>query len=302
MKVPEMPNLGPVLYHYTDIYGVEGIVGGEKLRGTDIRFMNDLSEQRFGEALLDRAFDECVSEITEVAKSGDPQFVSVLNSVEDLRGTTTMLRGDYAPLAVEYFAVCFSESPDQLSQWRAYAQEGYCLAFDTAELFRYLRSTPDTGTSADAPLAAEMKRVSYGEAGLTDLKASIKDRALAAAAEDVRLGLVGTSSRTGHRVDWGMGIALETVFHKDAAFSEEREVRILVGGAADAHTPGRFGMVPRAHVPLRRELIQSVTVGPNTYADLQALSLESYAVANRWWAGHSTGQFQVLRSSIPYRG
>ncbi|WP_156354209.1 DUF2971 domain-containing protein [Gordonia sp. HS-NH1] len=302
MTVPAMPEFGPVLYHYTDIYGVEGIIGGENLRGTDIRFMNDLSEQRFGEGLLDRAFDECGSELQAEAKSGDPLIAAAVDSLTDLHGTTRMFRGDYAPLAMEYFAVCFSESRDQLSQWRAYAREGYCLAFDTAELFTYLRSTPNTGSSADAPLATDMRRVSYGDSGFADLKAFIRGRVLAAATEDIEHGLVGSSSRTGHRNDWGMGVALEAVFHKDPAFAEEREVRVLLGGAADAHTPGRFGMVPRAHVPLQRQLVRSVTVGPNTYADLQATSLESYAVATRWWGGHPTGQFSVLRSEIPYRG
>ena len=302
MTVPAMPEIGPTLYHYTDIYGVEGIIGSEKLRATDIRFMNDVSEQRFGDSLLDRAFGECASELESEADSGDPLIVAAVDSLADLYGSARSFRGDYSPLAAEYFAVCFSESQDQLSQWRAYAREGYCLAFDTAELFNYLRYTPNTGTSADSPLASDMRRVSYGDSGLAELKTLVRDRAIAAAAEDIDLGLVGTSSRTGHRNDWGMRLAVEAIFHKDAAFAEEREVRVLLGGSPDAHTPGRFGMVPRAHIPLQRHLVQSVTVGPNTYADLQVASLESYAVANRWWAGPSTGQFAVLRSEIPYRG
>ena len=38
------------------------------------------------------------------------------------------------------FAACFSESPDDLSQWRAYCQRGgYCLGFESAASQKALR-------------------------------------------------------------------------------------------------------------------------------------------------------------------
>ncbi len=286
----------PDLYHYTDIYGLQGMVEKEQIWATDVRFLNDSSEQRFGEGLLDQVFDDCIAMAEVALRAGEVGAEEYLYALSDIRDTAHSYRGGYSPLTQHYSVICLTEAGDQLSQWRGYARDGYCLRFDARELFTMYRTTPATGTSADAPIASEMRRVSYGDDGIDDIRALVVREASACAA---RTPTVRTPHRPGHDSEPAARVAAEALFHKHPAFAEEREVRILIPRSGEIHTPGQRGMVPRLEIPLPRACVRSIMVGPNAEADLQEQSLISYAGRMRWTA---YDMFAVTRSAIPYRG
>lgn len=294
--------LGQSLYHYTDIHGLYGIINGSSLRATEIRFLNDTAEKLFGDKQIDLAFDECSSEIAERIRTGEPSLEKIRDALTGMRSTVEMERNypeHYFAMQRQYFVACLSESRDQLSQWRAYAHEGYCIEFDTAALVNYLTTPPVDGTS-NFKVATHIQKVHYGDTGREELRELIMQTAIACAADTA-------STRGSYTAAYSAlpaaSIALNGVFHKNPAFEEENEVRILLPGTPSSHTPGRFGMVPRFHIPIEKSSIKSVMVGPNTHADLQEISLRSYAISNRWASTPpgSTGEFTVTRSAIPYR-
>jgi len=101
------------VYHYTTADGLSGILKTQCLHATDVRYMNDPSEQLYADALIQRVIRN---------RNSDP-LLEVL--AETIRGTLQHVK-------VATYAACFCEKPDLLSQWRAYssAGTGYAIEFD----------------------------------------------------------------------------------------------------------------------------------------------------------------------------
>jgi hypothetical protein len=103
-----------VIYHYTTISGLIGIMTNRKLWASDCRYLNDGAELLYAYKFF----------LTELEKLKLPPIddggYSVPSSVfEDFR----------------MFISCFCENGDLLSQWLGYgANQGYSLGFDLKEL------------------------------------------------------------------------------------------------------------------------------------------------------------------------
>lgn len=99
-----------IIYHYTTISGLIGIVTHHELWASDCRFLNDGTELTYAR---DKFF-------TEVRKLKLPPL-------EDGGYILAGRKSNYFRM----FIVCFCENGDLLSQWRGYAaDQGYALGFD----------------------------------------------------------------------------------------------------------------------------------------------------------------------------
>lgn len=105
-KYYEIPK---ILYHYTNITGLVGIIGSQKLWATDRRFLNDSSEISYGLELV----KEILSEKIENEKS---EVVS-----EFMRRSLNI---DIVINIYEIYISCFCEEGNLLSQWRGYGDKG----------------------------------------------------------------------------------------------------------------------------------------------------------------------------------
>ena len=110
----------PVLHHYTSGLGVKGIVENRELWATHIYYLNDRSEYQ---ATFDHALDllpqrALLRERLALAPVLRDAIMSQLTRYSDGR-----------PPAI--FVTCFSESRDDLSQWRGYTSpgDGYAVTF-----------------------------------------------------------------------------------------------------------------------------------------------------------------------------
>jgi hypothetical protein len=110
------------LYHYTNDQGLLGILKNRSLWLTDIFALNDPSELKHG--------IECACDVlTDAAKEGPPE----LRYFSDCFNQVFLKDFDQnAPQLATHHIGCFSCAPDDLGQWRAYADNGrgYMLAFD----------------------------------------------------------------------------------------------------------------------------------------------------------------------------
>jgi hypothetical protein len=105
-----------VIYHYTTISGLIGIISGHELWASDCRFLNDGSEIIYAENIF---YDE-------VQKIELPHL-EYGNGGYRLPGPTLSI--------FRMFLACFCENGDLLSQWRGYAiDQGYSIGFRTTEL------------------------------------------------------------------------------------------------------------------------------------------------------------------------
>ena len=112
----------PVIYHYTTDIGLNGILGSGKLWLSDILSLNDPSELLHGFDLAAQVLDnEAKIWPVEYAQSAEI-FKSALKEI-------------FKDIALHY--VCsFSKNGNDLSQWRAYADDGYgyALGFETKSI------------------------------------------------------------------------------------------------------------------------------------------------------------------------
>lgn len=119
LKRLDEPAVPERLYHYTNAAGLKGILESGKLWLSDMTSLNDPSEMVYGfkcalpilreqVATIHRAGKKFTDNITAFAESGLVQKVA------------------------HFFVCSFTSQPDNLEQWRAYADaaKGYALGFD----------------------------------------------------------------------------------------------------------------------------------------------------------------------------
>lgn len=102
-----------VLYHYTTLDALHGIVKEGALWASDLRHMNDRAELWYA---LQNMYSLALK-LWGQSKNSQP------------------LRAIFDPGSVAQFIVCLSQSRDQLSQWRAYGRRiGVSIAFERMHL------------------------------------------------------------------------------------------------------------------------------------------------------------------------
>lgn len=99
-----------LIYHYTTITGLIGIISHKELWASDCRFLNDGTELSYAKEIF-------FNEVTKL------ELPSIYGGGYRLPGSS--LSG------FQMFIACFCEDGDLLSQWRGYGTEqGYSLGFD----------------------------------------------------------------------------------------------------------------------------------------------------------------------------
>src|SRR5215216_3035907 len=138
-----------IIYHYTTIPGLIGIVTHCELWASDCQFLNDGSELSYARDIF----------FAELQKLGTPRieeegYVPPGRSLQNFR----------------MFITCFCEDGDLLSQWRGYgADQGYALGFDTETLQAFNSSETLQALSPNVLIPfCEIIPVQYGIANPTE--------------------------------------------------------------------------------------------------------------------------------------
>ncbi|MUL85217.1 MULTISPECIES: DUF2971 domain-containing protein [unclassified Mycolicibacterium] len=278
---PSDADLPETLYHYTDLRGVQGIWENGELWGTNALFLNDTSEVELGTLVIQNAVSErqrdlykqlaeSLSRELETRQAGDAVDA---DAFEHERGPAQAKLDElkFIQDAIDYvkdtssFITCLTEQHDQLSQWRGYAREGYCIGFKTTALLENLHENLVTRRVRyyDAETNAEYAHRTVDIA--SRLRAALLTYPDLASDDDTIKFILGKKA------------LIDASFIKDSNFAEESEVRIVhPTGTADLFTPHRYGMVPRIKIPIVRDAVKSVRVGPSAHAELKQKSLQMY--------------------------
>lgn len=318
MLLPVTEELPKHLYHYTDINGLYGIWGDEALRLTDWRFLNDVHEPTFGMGHVDTAIAQFPERLLATGESAQENK----RSLEQFQKMIRAVRDYWASTNGYMYVGCLTDAPDLLSQWRAYAVDGYCVEFDVARLQEHWANAktlePERKYHEIAPSPkplgeVRLDKVAYVENDLDNADAirALLDDALgqwqeAAKAEDEEDWLYDS---TDIMISLGDQLIQAAAFRKDSAFAEEGEYRVSYSPSSPSlFTPGRYGLVPRFALPIPRQAITSVRVGPNHDRDLQASSLETFFKTNELveetgyqFPFFRTRRVTVKKSKIPLR-
>lgn len=275
------------LYHYTDAAGFVGIVQNRELWATHFRHMNDRSEFETGQKLV----DEAAASIEAVEQGLRQALMQEFRKVHDSIPLTK---------AMPVFVVSFSEKPDLLSQWRAYAAGGggFSLGFNPLP-------NPARADHGGA-LAIALMRVEYDEAKLRATMTAQLRRLLDQSFAFFSANKVSFSPYIGYQIILfmlrQMGLLVPRAKHR--AFEEEREWRIIAAlprdGSLVHHRATQRGVTPFVKIPLADGgalPLTGVVVGP-----LQdPVSGEHGAKSLLKSLGLPADQL-VRRSEAPFRG
>lgn len=255
------------LYHYTSAAGALGIIGRGVLWATEASYLNDSSELLYSLEKLKDAWEDEYKELDELS----PVPAGISETIKSrMYGAT--------------FITCLCEEKDLLSQWRGYASPGgYAIGFDTRTLHEnYVKRSREgilASVSYDASRSEEVAQRWAMHAitrwkkefprGLVDHirdLAAVKE-AVAANQDGFRedadgfiRGLLQQDSVVDalarklfefNQKPFGY-LTLAAAFHKDPAFSAEREWRLVTGRPMTRHGMSqgvRFRETPHGLTP-----------------------------------------------------
>lgn len=271
------------LFHYTDVQAVKSILESESLRLTDVRYLNDSEEMHNG---ISTIIDHLKHEVQADRERHEYFSLAAEYIEEGLVG-----KAGYGIENRPVFICSFSQAGDLLSQWRAYGS--YAIEFAANQIPHELSAClyDDFEKTPHASLAA-----------LTSLQV-ISDDML---------------KNDGH-LDQPSYEAFSTIVglaatYKHESFSEESEVRIIVGhdvnpeieDGLDVKFRARGDMlIPYVELKFPLESIRAIHVGPMrdqelAYISLKAfvdkLNLDRFVIDNDY-----LHDIEVIKSSIPYR-
>ena len=314
-----------LLYHYTSMEGLLGIIQSGKMRATHVRFLNDSSEfmhafspaymDRWLEGLIPGAGEELKLGVREKAVSLAAKYVVFVISLTEDEPTSENLSPSQG---------------DRLSQWQKYTPRngGFSLGFDvslSANSFDLLPLRRAKG-------AVWFYRCIYGETDKQALFKELGDNGLAFAhkiyaSESEQFvkkygrvpnpqessSLIGksalealSSTSAGHLIRAGQ--------LKDGSFQEEREWRalfivekneLLEAHNSDPQNPilffrvGAFGLTPYIEYPLNLNSdncpLRRIVVGPCPYPEEAVDSVQLLLAAN------GIKGIEVVKSETPFR-
>jgi hypothetical protein len=118
-----------ILYHYTSLEGLLGIIESKSIWATNILYLNDASELNYSMGLLIDQISTFKNDITI-----DSEWLYRLNFYDRLIENINKIILDTEHFV--FFVCSFSEEKDLLSQWRGYCPEGigFSLGFSSRNI------------------------------------------------------------------------------------------------------------------------------------------------------------------------
>lgn len=278
-----------VVYHYTSVSGLQGIIGTGRIWATHMYYLNDTTEITYAVDV----FHRCLQEIHSF--HGRRIIDKFVNGIRE--------RIARKPLP-KIFAASFSAKRDALSQWRGYGQAGnsYCLGFNS---FRLLAGTQANGVILNVIYSPEIQY----------------DLISCAIRHSLDFYLQNAS-----RPFWNDAFFFES-FHyfvmmflpiiKHPSFHEEEEVRIIWNedmlerinmdisfrsGAGLLIPFVEFSLEDNSDLSRRPQPLYSldeILIGPHAYSQLAMQSLRWYL--DRRLPPELAQNIRLTRTSIPYR-
>ncbi|WP_433627114.1 DUF2971 domain-containing protein [Nocardia sp. CA-120079] len=283
-------------YHYTDIYGLKGILDSGEIWLTHMAYLNDSQEFEYGIGVICEMIESQADWFNENPdKTTNPESVEFISELYRAMASGLASNADFLKNAHAPFIACLSRSRDQLSQWRGYANGGYAIAFDPELLRDSFAIIDETGAAIPGHEKPQVAEAIYLRNTVTErvdkiVQARVTDTAEAVKAKD------DAKQEEAARKFTDSIIELVSIL-KHQKFFEEHEYRIVSRCRESFFTPSGLGLIPRAKTSYDRKAVQEVIVGPGAFGELRKASLERYFAERK----DDFGDVTVTHSEIPYR-
>lgn len=298
-----------LIFHYTTPDGAEAILKSGTLRATDVRYLNDLTELRYGSPALVEKLSAAAARLeVEIltGTAGQPEGPGAsgpevrLATIQELIQSASVPESELSA-APSVFVTSFCRTADLKSVWIAYASvDGYAIGFDREKLRRKLRPPqyvdPPTGNPYNQFMYSELMRVQYGPT------------AAKRGAEKAVLEWLPPTEGWIERL-WTFNASRSFLGSlagvKNPGFREELEMRLVLSPCKEPYTAGapvvkealsRDGLVNKPYVVARfpAEVVKVVWVGPGPNQAKRKSHMEQVLADNGYNA-------EVRVSAIPLR-
>ena len=283
------------LYHYTNGHGLKGILESETIWFTDYRHLNDPSELTHG---MRTAHDV----MRNIAADADGRVRLFLGITADLFSHANLSN------TLEFFIASFSREPDDLGQWRAYADNGRGYALGLSPQVFGVVEKPVREPNENVlvgPVLYQTGEVCARHRQAIEKAASIFLQAADANVELMRDKSVGVPfMREMAKELLASSLIWNCLTSKHPAYAHEREVRMIILGLRSKLLPYVTTRVRGSEIvpyivhqmPLRQpHHIFEIVVGPAAPADAER------CVETMLRSLGADPRISIRRSEIPYR-
>lgn len=245
-----------LLYHYTSLAGLQGILKSGEIWASHSQFMNDRDETSKGYEVMR---DHAVERMNSVPNIDEPTLSAILDgSLSDSMTLDTL------------FISCFSKRGDELSLWRGYGSDsGYSIAFRTDKLLNVGRR----GGREDMRHNPYLLEVLYSDGVYLDLFRKLYEQANPGpglSPLDMNVLRAGLKHRAwSDELEW----RLVAAHHTDCGSDDSSEL-----GFHD----GPYGLTPHIAFTLwgndgnALDWIESITVGPGNFVPERVEGIEYF--------------------------
>ena len=294
------PEVEDCLFHYTSAGGLKGILEDGCIWATDSAFLNDSSEISYAAKEVATHIKNLIQgmEITNPGHASHDWYrlghlKAVLEVLEKYNEAEDWAPTTLPPHAIDgaTYVSCFTENPDQLSQWRGYGGRGYSIGF-TRDSLDINNLTIDGAPPGLFP--SPVTEITYGRPGL--------EKVLQAVTEWLMTRPIPVIPTEVHLVDAFGHILPRFAEVKHEAFKEEQEWRVTVpsyghGPASNLHFREGIRLVPYLKLRFDPSAIAFVYIGPGgDFNDKRAL--RAFLAAS----GYDLDRVWIEHSSAPFRG
>ncbi|GMG79557.1 DUF2971 domain-containing protein [Bacillus safensis] len=265
------------IFHYTNIYGLQGILSDEKFWVSHSDFLNDKTEKIYTLDLCTELFRNICKE----KKLKDEEKDKYIKSYKDIMNMY------FVNYKQELYTLSFSTNPDSNLLWANYSQnDGYCISFN---LFEILGKIINQKIVASNVIYDKETQKNTLKGIISNIFEIIKrnPRGNINKKDAAELKIIGEI------LTWC------SIFFKDVVFSQEQEFRISFFGGKNNYkcriSNGVF--IPYIEWGIDKAWVSGVTIGPKNSMDINIEGLRKFLDLN----SYNLSDEKIRKSKIPYR-
>ncbi|WCS26539.1 DUF2971 domain-containing protein [Methylobacterium sp. NMS14P] len=274
------------VYHYTNDYGLEGILKKKELWLTDIFSLNDPTELLHGLDMFRVALAE-------------PPNLGITRLNDKIKELNELNPAQVLPSSARFFVLSTSWHRNDLGQWRSYADNGrgFALEFDRLELSKHFDTTFPGG---------KYYAVIYDDADVMSKMGIIAQRA-----KNILQNISNGPQR--YAIDDAVDMVIEeslraateiALYYKHSGYKDEQEFRYVnipdVKTALIENRRRHYEIVEYQALNLSSHIsniVRGITVGPSGGANSRKFAADVLRIY-----GGSVSNIPISSSNIPYRG
>jgi len=269
------------LYHYTDIYGLEGILKNKEFWVSNASFLNDKTEIKYTLELCRKL----IMEICERKHINSEKIISAFNFIvgNDLVET-------------DYYLLSFCTNSDSNLLWSNYSNnDGYNISFKFPEIaFDFHRE------DHEYPLVGY---VIYDEVEQKRIIEDVIEKFIVLSKYIGELDVLESSGVSEEDFFEQLGvvtaaISMASLFFKDECFSQEEEFRIAIDREKYSCRISNGAFIPYIKARFKKESVTGITIGPKNNMDITMEGLIQFLKLHDY---NHIAKEKIEKSCIPYR-